>query len=62
MPAHEWQDKTTYRKREDESPFRLLTTRREASCLFWTLTELCTLVESAPVAFLACCFPFCCCF
>lgn len=36
-------DKMTYRKREDESPFRLLTTRREALALYreiWRLTAL----------------------
>ena len=37
------QDKTTVRRREDESPFRLLTTRREALALYreiWRVTAL----------------------
>ncbi|PRW56965.1 complex 1 family LVR family (ISS) [Chlorella sorokiniana] len=36
-------DKTTFRRREDESPFRLLTTRREALALYreiWRTTAL----------------------
>ncbi|KAI7844439.1 hypothetical protein COHA_001986 [Chlorella ohadii] len=36
-------DKTTFRRREDESPFRLLTTRREALALYreiWRITAL----------------------
>ena len=37
------QDKTTQRRREDESPFRLLTTRREALGLYreiWRVSAL----------------------
>ena len=37
------QDKTTERRREDESPFRLLTTRREALALYreiWRVSAL----------------------
>lgn len=37
------QDKQTYRRREDESPFRLLTTRREALALYreiWRISAL----------------------
>lgn len=36
-------DKATYRRREDESPFRLLTTRREALALYreiWRISAL----------------------